>query len=131
MAAFNTLHPSQSDAWLDDCDEQCVSLPACACQQTCYTCCTQSDLALPTGLSPNDDGVNDTYVIHTNGKVCPKEIYIYNRWGNLVWAEPNEYLDNWGGTNQTGLGLPEGTYFVLVRIKATGETWTTFVDLKR
>jgi gliding motility-associated-like protein len=125
----NTLGLAPLDPVL--CDTTCLPLPACACETVCYECCTSDDLQLPTGISPNGDNMNDTYVINSGTKICPVEMRVYNRWGNLVWKEDNTYTNNWSGTNQAGETLPEGTYYVLIRIKATGQTLTNFVDLKR
>jgi gliding motility-associated-like protein len=113
------------------CDTLCVALPECACGVVCYDCCTETDITLPTGISPNGDGLNETYIIGSGTKVCPMEVRIYNRWGNLVWKSNGAYNNDWGGTNQDGSTLPEGTYFVLARLLSTDQTFTNFVDLKR
>jgi gliding motility-associated-like protein len=113
------------------CDTTCLSLPECACAQICYECCNEADITLPTGFSPDGDNINDTYIIGTGQKTCPMEVRIYNRWGNLVWKEDNIYQNNWDGTNQNGATLPEGTYYILAKLKATQQTFTGFIDLKR
>ncbi|MBN8682956.1 MAG: gliding motility-associated C-terminal domain-containing protein [Chitinophagales bacterium] len=113
------------------CDTLCVPLPACACETECYTCCTEADLRLPTGLSPNGDNKNDVYKVLSGEKACgPMEMRVLNQWGNVVW-QSDDYRNDWDGSNQEGVPLPESTYFVLVRIKSTGLTISTFVDLRR
>jgi gliding motility-associated-like protein len=113
------------------CDTLCVPLPACACETECYTCCTEADLRLPTGLSPNGDNKNDVYKVLSGEKACgPMEMRVLNQWGNVVW-QSDDYRNDWDGSNQEGVPLPESTYFILVRIKSTGLTISTFVDLRR
>ena len=113
------------------CDTLCVPLPACACEAECYTCCTEADLHLPTGLSPNGDDKNDVYKVLSGEKACgPMEMRVLNQWGNIVW-QSDDYRNDWDGSNQEGVPLPESTYFVLLRIKSTGLTISTFVDLRR
>ena len=78
------------------------------------------DLTIPNGFSPNDDGVNDIYIIpqlyEFNGSII-----IWNRWGDIVF-ESDKYENNWDGTCRgplcVGNGrLPEGTYFYLVKVE--------------
>ncbi len=42
-------------------------------------------------------------------------IQIFNRWGNLVFAE-SPYTNQWNGTNQSGANLPNGTYYYILTI---------------
>ncbi len=118
----------------DSVNVRCLIIPDCSGQDSCCTqCCTGSDLKLPNGFSPNGDGANDTYKIVklTPAKNCGKiNLTIYNRWGNVVW-EHDDYQNQWDGTNQNGVSLPEGTYYVLMKIESTGLTLTNFVELRR
>ncbi|KFF04451.1 T9SS C-terminal target domain-containing protein [Flavobacterium reichenbachii] len=78
------------------------------------------------GFSPNDDGINDFWEIDTLEKYPDNEVYIYNRWGDLVF-----YIKNYDNAtnvfsgianNKRSLGadvLPEGTYFFDIKIKGT------------
>jgi gliding motility-associated-like protein len=85
--------------------------------------CKVPEVFIPEGFSPDEDGVNDKFVIYgVNGKRI--SLLVFNRWGTLVY-ESNNYLNNWDGTcNQpnvlSGDYLPEGTYFYIVKIE--GET---------
>lgn len=86
-------------------------------------------LDLPTGLSPNGDGLNDTYVILGIEDHMQNTFKVFNRWGNLVY-EKNNYFNEWGGTNTDGDDLPDGTYFVLFE-SSKGPKFNTYVDLRR
>jgi gliding motility-associated-like protein len=75
-------------------------------------------------LTPDGDGYNDKWII-----VYPKTktigVTIFNRWGQIVYANAN-YRNDFNGTgrgNFLGKELPHGTYFYLVDITdmASGE----------
>lgn len=62
------------------------------------------DILIPNVITPNADGLNDTWVI--NGLYrSGSSVKVFNRWGNLVFTTAN-YANNWRGA-----GLPDGTYF--------------------
>jgi len=75
---------------------------------------------IPEGFSPNDDGINDKFVIKNIDLFPANKIYIYNRWGNLVY-EQEGYNNEWDGKpNVSGtLGddkLPVGTYYYILEL---------------
>ncbi|MDB5231500.1 MAG: cytochrome c, 20 heme-binding site, partial [Chitinophagaceae bacterium] len=94
------------------------------------------DVIIPTGFSPNNDGVNDTYVIiRPYNTVLSLEIF--NRWGATVYKSA-DYNNDWNGKTGTGLtgkDLPEGTYYYVVNVadKATGSVrrLSGYLTLKR
>jgi gliding motility-associated-like protein len=69
---------------------------------------------VPDGFSPNEDGVNDNFVIRSEVPL-DIELKVYNRWGNLVY-ENKHYKNDWNGNANRGVvigeGLPDGTYYV-------------------
>jgi gliding motility-associated-like protein len=75
---------------------------------------------VPQGFSPNNDGKNDNLVIKNIDLFPKNKIYIYNRWGNLVY-EKEGYNNEWNGypnVNKT-LGedrLPVGTYYYVLEL---------------
>jgi gliding motility-associated-like protein/uncharacterized repeat protein (TIGR01451 family) len=81
-------------------------------------------LIIPEGFSPNNDGINDYFVIKGIESYPQNSLIIMNRWGNRVF-EVNGYNNNWDGSNQFGgsLGsknLPEGTYFYILDLGQPG-----------
>lgn len=76
-------------------------------------------------ITPNDDGKNDTFVFDVlvqNGSDYPNaEFLVFNRWGDVVYEE-RPYNNNWGGTNQNGNDLPEGTYYYILRLDIASGT---------
>ncbi|MEO5571908.1 MAG: gliding motility-associated C-terminal domain-containing protein [Bacteroidia bacterium] len=87
-------------------------------------------IQMPTGITPNGDGKNDVFYVQGLGDYYQNSILIYNRWGNKVF-EQSPYQNNWEGTNQSGDLLPEGTYFVILKIKEITKVFTGYIDLRR
>jgi gliding motility-associated-like protein len=72
-------------------------------------------LNIPEGFSPNNDGIDDTWVIRRpmGTKVS---VWVINRWGNEVYKNL-DYKNDWNGKsagNILGEDLPEGTYYYIV-----------------
>ena len=68
---------------------------------------------IPTGFSPNGDGVNDYWVIGAMDAYLDAEVEVYNRWGDLVFysEKNNEYWDGkWKGKN-----VPTADYFYIIK----------------
>ena len=87
-------------------------------------------MIIPSGFSPNNDGMNDFFEI-VGIEYCPNnKLKIHNRWGNTVYTA-DQYDNTWDGTNKTGklkIGgeqLPSGTYFYILDLgedPITGES---------
>ena len=86
---------------------------------------------MPEGISPNDDGKNDYFVVHGLDIYPDNELIIYNRWGNIVFNQTG-YDNTWNGNNNGGEPLPDGTYFVILKINTPEEIILKgYVDLRR
>ena len=78
------------------------------------------DPALPPHIiTPNGDGKNDNFVLHYDQKYPKCQLYIYNRWGALVYTSQIPYKDEWDGKSNASdaLGkdvLPASTYFYMI-----------------
>ncbi|WP_306640204.1 choice-of-anchor L domain-containing protein [Sanyastnella coralliicola] len=86
------------------------------------------DITLPTGVSPNGDNANDTYVILGIDQHPNNTFKVFNRWGNIVYEKQN-YANEWNGVNSDGEDLPDGTYYVV--FEADNRQFATYVDLRR
>jgi gliding motility-associated-like protein len=70
-------------------------------------------------VSANNDGLNDVFYIKGLRDIFVNfEIYIYNRWGKLVWTGNNNTAD-WDGFSNEGFRFdknnsPKGTYFYII-----------------
>ena len=72
------------------------------------------DLDIPSGFTPNDDGVNDTWNIENLSRYEDILVAIYSRTGLKVF-ESNNYLKEWDGYYKGNM-VPVGTYFYLINI---------------
>ena len=62
-------------------------------------------------LTPNGDGMNDTWEIANIERFPNTTIRVFSRWGNEVFST-NNYNNDWGGTSDSGGDiLPTGSYF--------------------
>lgn len=96
--------------------------------------CKPNEIFIPEGFSPDEDGVNDKFVIYGLGGKSAS-IKVFNRWGNLVYESDN-YQNNWDGVCTTGWiltgeRLPEGTYYYLVQIEGESDTRKGYLTLWR
>ena len=74
------------------------------------------------GISPNGDGVNDTWVIHGIQNYPNAQIYVHNRTGEVVYQALNGYNNDWiGDWNETGKTLPSAPYFYTIDLDADGK----------
>lgn len=70
-------------------------------------------------ISANNDGINDTFYIEGLRNIFMNfNLYIYNRWGTLIW-NGNNNLPDWDGYANKGIlidhsRIPDGTYFYLL-----------------
>ncbi len=58
---------------------------------------------IPNAFSPNDDSVNDTFIVHGGGGVTGvSHLKIYDRWGELIFEgydlPVNDHSVGWDGT---------------------------------
>ena len=64
---------------------------------------------LPNAFSPDGDGLNDAFrAITSSDNIASFQMYIYNRWGILVF-ESHDITRGWDGTYK-GKQAPAGTY---------------------
>lgn len=70
-----------------------------------------ADRFIPNFITPNDDGINDTFKITGGNARCViKSMLIYNRWGNVIFVSENNTIHEWDGKDKGGLVSP-GVYF--------------------
>lgn len=67
------------------------------------------DCKIPNVITPNNDGINDMFVIPCIDTYQNNHIVILDRWGKTVF-ETSNYNGEWDGSNQNGDYL-KGTYF--------------------
>jgi uncharacterized repeat protein (TIGR01451 family)/gliding motility-associated-like protein len=90
---------------------------------------------IPEGFSPNNDGVNDLFVIRgTAGLTVSMDVY--NRWGNPVYTSA-DYHNDWDGKPNTGIainsdanGVPDGTYYYVINL-SDGRKFVRYMTINR
>lgn len=86
-----------------------TSPQGCLFSDTLFIETVDCENALPNVITPNNDGINDYFVIDEAPIFPGNELLIINRWGNQI-LHVNGYRNDFNG-----LGLSEGTYFFVFR----------------
>ncbi|RMG77923.1 MAG: hypothetical protein D6714_19060 [Bacteroidetes bacterium] len=82
-------------------------------------------------VTPNGDGMNDTWEIEDVQNFPDISIHIYNRWGALVF-DTKGYQNDWAGTDNSGNPLLSGAYYYVVELNdGHGITLTGPITLVR
>ena len=84
----------------------------------------QSDVAIPNVFTPNGDGINDVFEVHTEGYATLK-CSIFNRHGGLVYQYYG-LKGFWDGRTHADMECVDGTYFVLLELGIEGGETVTF-----
>ena len=90
-----------------------------------------------TGVTPNNDGKNDVWIIENIEQFPDNEVRIFNRWGEQVWK--GEGYDNstvvWpgsgGSTLNGGIGEEFGTATYFYVADVSGKIYKGWVELTR
>jgi gliding motility-associated-like protein len=94
------------------------------------------DITVYNGISPNGDGINDTWVIEYIDLLPDTQknrVSLYNRWGDSVW-ETSDYNNTsavFTGLNKNGNELSTGTYFYKIEFTGGRESITGYLSVKR
>lgn len=90
------------------------------CEDTAYQYINIDPLLVvyvPNAFSPGENGINDFF--YPQGEGIDEESYdmfIYDRWGGLVWQTGN-FSKKWNGTNLEGADVPVGTYAWIIKFR--------------
>jgi gliding motility-associated-like protein len=92
----------------------------------------KNPLFIPKGFSPNNDGINDAFVVeNANGRQILLEVY--NRWGNRIYHS-KDYKNNWSGKTTEGIHVgdevPVGTYYYVV-VVGNKEKYVGYITINR
>jgi gliding motility-associated-like protein len=89
-------------------------------------------LKIPSGFSPNGDGIADTWEIQGLREYPDNSVVIFNRWGGKLF-EAKPYLNDWAGQVTVGTlpgNLPAGTYFYQLDL-GNGDVRTGYLQVNR
>lgn len=65
-------------------------------------------------ITPDGNGVNDSWVIGNIENYSAATVYIYDRWGNEI-LKTTDYQNDWNGVSGTDQ-LPDGTYYYIISV---------------
>ncbi len=91
------INPTQDIAYMVTVTDQETG---CSAEHTFLITVTEpviNDLYVPNAFSPNSDGNNDFLQAFAIGELIDFEMYIYNRWGELMFFS-NDITESWDGT---------------------------------
>ena len=87
---------------------------------------------VPSGFTPDGDGVNDRFFFRSTNRLEDVKLEVYNRWGERVYLFEDDYLDcsnqdsqalenkyGWDG-QKSGVNVPIGTYVWRLSYKRLG-----------
>lgn len=94
------------------------------------------DIEIYNGISPNDDGLNDIFLIQYIDLLPDTQenkVIIYNRWGSKVFevSNYNNTTNVFRGLNDNGNALPSGTYFYKIQFNSGRKSENGFLSIKR
>jgi gliding motility-associated-like protein len=75
------------------------------------------DLAIPNAISPNNDGINDAFVIPGLEYYSNVKFTLFNSWGTIVY-ESNDYKNDFAGLTESGQRLIDDTYYYVLQISS-------------
>ena len=84
--------------------------------------CDLEEVNISEALTPNGDGINDTWKIYNIENYPNSVVRVFNRWGSQIFFAHN-YQNNWDGSYQNNLEtLPESSsYFYQIDLDGDGQ----------
>jgi gliding motility-associated-like protein len=94
----------------------------------------ECQLKFYSGITPNNDGKNDVWIIENIELYPENTVQIFNRWGTEVWFEKNYDNDNviWKGNTgnkDEGFQMASATYFYVAKVG--GKIYKGWVEITR
>jgi len=87
-------------------------------------------ITVPNAITPNGDGVNDTWIIDQIEIYPEVKVEIYNRWGELIFHAPKGYTKPWDGTFK-GRELPIDSYHYVIDLNNGRDVVTGSITIIR
>ena len=117
---YDGLDPVGTTLTVDEYGEYFLTYEGCdttATQMITFMC----QLTVPNVFSPNNDGINDSFIIERlNPEYYNKSYFtVYNKWGNVVYSNGNYGLNGvwWRGESSlSGDRLPDGVYYYTLEL---------------
>ena len=87
-------------------------------------------IQIPTGFTPNDDNLNETWILEGIEDYPNAEVKIFNRWGGEIFTTKN-YSNNPFDGKKDNSTLPMGTYYYVIKTGEDVPTLTGYVTIVR
>ncbi|MFH1320533.1 MAG: gliding motility-associated C-terminal domain-containing protein, partial [Bacteroidota bacterium] len=102
-------------------------LDADGCEASVIVTIIFAELTIPTAITPNGDGANDTWMIEKISYYPNCTVDIYNRWGSLIFHSEG-YQEPWDGTFDNK-ELPVGAYYFIINLNDGNKPRTGSVSI--
>ncbi|MCT4581160.1 MAG: gliding motility-associated C-terminal domain-containing protein [Flavobacteriales bacterium] len=95
----------------------------------------ETTLFIPNGFSPDNDGINDFFVIDNLDLYENNELIIFNRWGSEIYTA-SPYENNWNGVSNStdlflqGKKIDDGTYYYILKLSDELPIMKGFLEVK-
>ncbi len=83
---------------------------------------------IPNVFSPNNDGVNDTWVIRQLAAYPEATVNVFTRYGKNIFSSTHGYKIPWDGTHN-GKKVPLGTYYYLITTNQNNRPLSGWVQI--
>ncbi|MEY4538769.1 MAG: hypothetical protein RLZZ306_526 [Bacteroidota bacterium] len=90
----------------------------------------KTKIQIPTGFTPNEDNINENWVLEGIEDYPNAEVKIFNRWGGEMFSTKN-YQNNPFNGKKDNSTLPMGTYYYVIKTGDDVPTLTGYVTLVR
>jgi len=83
-------------------------------------------------ITPNSDGLNDTWIIENIEAYPTAEVGVFNRYGMEIFKTKG-YKNQWDGTDKLSGGndLPDGPYYYVITMEGSGKVYKGAINLIR
>ena len=87
-------------------------------------------IKIPNAFTPNEDGINDLWLIENIESYPVNNIVVYNRWGQKLFEAPDGSFKGWDGKYK-GKELPTGSYIYIISLRPGVDEITGIVTIAR
>jgi len=90
----------------------------------------KTKIQIPTGFTPNEDNINETWVLEGIEDYPNADVKIFNRWGEEIFTTKNYSKNPFDGKKDNST-LPTGSYFYVIKADDDVPTLTGYVTIVR
>ncbi|MBK7134356.1 MAG: gliding motility-associated C-terminal domain-containing protein [Bacteroidales bacterium] len=91
---------------------------------------SETCIEIPQVITPNNDGFNDTWKIKNIDLFPDAEVFVFTRWGKLVYNTKNISANEWNGTFK-GAELPTDSYHYVLHLNNGSEPRSGVISIIR